>query len=911
MIKLSKLLPNESSSRWEINKEPNPCLWKGVSCTPDSSSITHLCLSNFSLSTSYPLPDLCQIETLQSLDLSNNHLTSIPDEFLAKCGEIEGLKLLNFSMNKLSGLLRSFSGFSNLEILDMSYNNLSGTINSQLERLAALKSLNLSYNRLNGPIPTQLGNRMALNQLVLSTNFFEGKFPENISLYQNLTLIDFSVNRLSGPLPNRIVDLSKLEILILSLNDLSGEIPVALSNISTLYRFAANQNKFRGSISLGITNFLRYLDLSYNKLNGSIPSSFLSQPNLLTVDLSNNSFEGSVPTNISSSLVRLRLGSNLISGEVPDSLCKTFSNLTYLEIDNNRLTGSIPPELGLCQKLALLNLAQNKLSGKFPSPLCNLSQLQVLKLQFNNLDGAIPIQIGQLQKLSQLNMSWNSLTSSIPSSISSLQDLRNLNLQSNNLNGSIPNSLSSLNSLIELKLGNNQLSGEIPSMPKNLQIALNLSSNHLEGLIPDKLSQLYGLEVLDLSDNKLSGEIPSSLTDMEALMQLILSNNQLSGVIPKFQSHVEVVTSGNALVNITETSSRSPKRRKSSVAVAIAIALSASVLIVGVFILTAVLIKRRLYRINKERINTTEDLPLPKVIQGNVLTPNGIHRSNIDFLTAMEAVSDPVLLKTRFSTYYKAVMPSGKSYFVKKINWSDKIFQIGSPEKIWEELKHLGNLRNSNLMTPLAYFLTVDTAFLFYEFAEKGTLFDVLHGNGLDWSSRYSIAIGLAQGLASLHGCTSGPILLLDLSSKSIMLKSLREPLIGDIELYKVIDPSKSTGSLSTVAGSVGYIPPEYPYTMRVTMAGNIYSFGVILLEILTGKPAVSGGTELTKWVLSTNSAQQDNWEHILDFTVSKTSEAVHRQMLAVLKVALVCVSVSPEARPKMKSVLRMLLNAR
>lgn len=94
-------------------------------------------------------------------------------------------------------------------------------------------------------------------------------------------------------------------------------------------------------------------------------------------------------------------------------------------------------------------------------------------------------------------------------------------------------------------------------------------------------------------------------------------------------------------------------------------------------------------------------------------------------------------------------------------------------------------------------------------------------------------------------------------------------------------------------------------------MAGNIYSFGVILLEILTGKPAVSGGTELTKWVLSTNSAQQDNWEHILDFTVSKTSEAVHRQMLAVLKVALVCVSVSPEARPKMKSVLRMLLNAR
>lgn len=93
-------------------------------------------------------------------------------------------------------------------------------------------------------------------------------------------------------------------------------------------------------------------------------------------------------------------------------------------------------------------------------------------------------------------------------------------------------------------------------------------------------------------------------------------------------------------------------------------------------------------------------------------------------------------------------------------------------------------------------------------------------------------------------------------------------------------------------------------------MAGNVYSFGVVLLELLTGKAAVSQGTELAKWVLS-NSAQQNKWDHILDFGVSKTSVAVRSQMLSVMKVALACVSVSPEGRPKMKSVLRMLLNAR
>jgi hypothetical protein len=216
-------------------------------------------------------------------------------------------------------------------------------------------------------------------------------------------------------------------------------------------------------------------------------------------------------------------------------------------------------------------------------------------------------------------------------------------------------------------------------------------------------------------------------------------------------------------------------------------------------------------------------------------------------------------------------------------------------------------------MTPLAYVLTLDSAYLFYEFAQKGTLFDVLHGSlgeALDWGSRYSIAIGVAQGLAFLHGCASGPVLLLDLSSKSILLKSLKEPQVGDVELCKVIDPTKSTGSLSAVAGSVGYIPPEYAYTMRVTMAGNVYSFGVLLLELVTGKSAVSQGTELAKWVLS-NSVKQDKMDHILDFSISRTSLAVRSQMLAVLRVALACVSISPDARPKTKSILRMLLNAR
>ncbi|KAI5313009.1 hypothetical protein L3X38_042183 [Prunus dulcis] len=915
MINLSKSL-NVASISWDINKDP--CLWKGVSCKlPSNSSVIQISLSWVSLSSSDFLPLVCQIESLQILDVSGNRLSKIPSKFLSDCGKLNELKQLNFSYNNLEGSLPVFVGFAGLEFLDLSHNKLNGTIDLELDGLVGLKSLNLSLNHFTGSVPTRLGKSKVLKELKLSMNMFNGMIPVEVVDYRNLTLIDFSVNNISGSVPSVIGELSKLEVLILSSNDLSGEIPQNLSKITSLTRFAANSNKFNGSIPAGITEYLRNLDLSYNTLSGSIPSDLLSPLKLQTVDLSNNRLNGPIPAALSGNLVRLRLGSNSLNGMIPPAAIEMHQKLIYLEMENNSLSGKIPPELGSCSSLALLNLAQNRLSGAVPVELGNLSHLQVLKLQLNNLSGEIPTQITHLSNLSILNISWNSLNGSIPPSVASLTNLINMNLQGNNLNGSIPENIGSMTSLMELQLGENHLSGDIPSMPTTLQIALNLSSNLFEGHIPVTLAKLTGLEILDLSNNKFSGEIPTFFGQLGALTQLILSNNQLSGEIPKFSPWVFVNTSGNEhLTNHTTPTLPELKKKGKPIALTIVLAVVAAVFAVGGITIIAISLSRQTtIRVNDEQPQSGEDLPVPEVLQGNILTANGIHRSNIEFTKAMEAVSDQsnIVLKTRFSTYYKAIMPSGSSYFVKKLNWSDKIFQLGSHDRFANDLEVFGKLSNSNVMTPLAYVLTVDSAYLFYEFASKGTLFDVLRGSSgddMDWASRYSVAVGVAQGLAFLHGCTPHPILLLDLSSRSILLKSLKEPLIGEAELCKVIDPSKSTGSLSTIAGSVGYIPPEYAYTMRVTMAGNIYSFGVILLELLTGKPAVSEGVELAKWVVN-NSLQQEKWDHLLDYSISRTSTAVRSQMLAVLKIALACVNVSPDARPRMKSVLRMLLNAR
>ena len=808
---------SKSLSMWRNEKEPNnPCVWKGVSCSSDNSSITGLSLSGWFLSDSGFLPTVCEIDSLEALNLSNNIFSSIPEGFITACGKLSGLKRLNFSKNRLVGPLPAFDGFVGLEWLDFSNNMLNGTIVSQLESLNGLMGLYLSFNEFSGNVPNSLGNSKVLEYLFLSKNSFTGNFPEGLLEYRKLVQIDLSDNQLSGPLPQKIGDLSSLKELILSSNNLTGEIPKNLSNIQSLSRFAANMNKFTGKIPVGIYKFLKNLDLSYNNLSGPIPADLLMQSNLQSVDLSNNMLEGSIPATISpsTSMVRLRLGSNLLNGSIPPEL-GTMPKLTYLELDHNSLSGSIPSELGSCPKLALLNLGMNNLSGSLPVELANLSSLQVMKLQSNKLVGEIPNQISQMQILLILDISGNMLSGSIPITISTMLSLTNLNLQGNHLSGSIPATIGSLIKLLELQLGDNQLSGHIPQMPISLQIALNLSHNLFEGPIPETLSHLRSLEVLDLSNNKFSGPIPTSLTAIESLTQLLLANNQLTGVIPKFGKYVTTIdTKGNpGLVNATSQDTSPGKKKPVALAVVVGVAVAAAFLGVAVTAVIAVTISRRYYRVEDEQLGATEDLPPPQVVEGNLLTANGIHRSNIDFTKAMEAVASTsnILLKTRFSTYYKAVMPSGRSYFIKKINWTDKIFQLGSHEKFGQELENLGKLSNSNVMTPLAYVLTVDSAYLFYEYAQKGTLFDILHGSlgsALDWASRYSIAVGIAQGLAFLHGCTSGPVLLLDLSSKSIMLKSVKEPQIGDIELYKVIDPSKSTGSFSAVAGSVGYIPP-------------------------------------------------------------------------------------------------------
>ncbi len=253
------------------------------------------------------------------------------------------------------------------------------------------------------------------------------------------------------------------------------------------------------------------------------------------LDLLGNRLSGSIPTQLGnlSKLTTLILLGNRLSGSIPTQL-GNLSNLTTLDLGHNGLSGSIPTQLGNLSNLTKLDLFASGVSGSIPAELGNLSNLTELTLAANQLSGSIPTQLGNLSNLTKLSLSYNPLSGSIPTQLGNLSNLTTLWLDENQLSGSIPTQLGNLSKLTGLSLSRNRLSGSIPTQLGNLSnlTFLSLGHNGLSGSIPTQLGNLSNLTDLYLYNNQLSGSIPAQLGNLSNLTDLYLSHNQLSGSIP-------------------------------------------------------------------------------------------------------------------------------------------------------------------------------------------------------------------------------------------------------------------------------------------------------------------------------------------------------------------------------------------
>ncbi|KAJ0258325.1 Leucine-rich repeat receptor-like tyrosine-protein kinase PXC3 [Hirschfeldia incana] len=820
-----------------------------------------------------------------------------------------------------------------VEMLDLSGLQLRGNV-TLISYLRSLKHLDLSRNSFTGPVPASFGNLSELEFLDLSLNRFAGEIPVEFGQLRGLRSLNVSNNLLVGEIPDELMVLERLEEFQVSGNGLNGSIPNWVGNLSNLKVFTAYENDLVGEIpkGLGLVSELELLNLHSNQLEGKIPKGIFEKGKLRVLVLTQNRLTGELPeeVGICSGLSSIRIGDNELVGVIPRTI-GNISALTYFEADTNNLSGEIVAEFSKCSNLTLLNLAANGFTGTIPTELGQLTSLQELILSGNSLFGEIPKSFLGLGNLNKLDLSNNRLNGTIPKELCSMARLQYLLLDQNSIRGDIPHEIGNCLKLLELQLGRNYLTGTIPSEighMRSLQIALNLSFNHLHGPLPAELGRLDKLVSLDVSNNMLTGTIPQLLKGMMSLFEVNFSNNLLSGPVPvfvPFQKSPNSSFSGNKELCGAPLSSScgysndlEHLRYNHRVSYRIVLAVIGSG--VAVFVSVTVVVILFMMREKQEKAAAGKNVDVeenveddqPAIIAGDVFLESLKQGIDLDAVVKATMKETNKLSTGTFSSVYKAVMPSGMIVSVKKLKSMDRAI-TQHQNKMIRELERLSKLCHDHLVTPIGFVIYEDVALLLHQHLPNGNLAQLIHESSKkpeyqpDWPMRLSIALGAAEGLAFLHHVA---IIHLDVSSSNVLLDSGYKPVLGEIEISKLLDPSRGTASISSVAGSFGYIPPEYAYTMQVTAPGNVYSYGVVLLEILTSRAPVEEefgeGVDLVKWVHGA-SGRGETPEQILDAKLSTVSFAWRREMLAALKVALLCTDITPAKRPKMKKVVEML----
>uniref|UniRef100_A0ACD5XSB2 Uncharacterized protein n=1 Tax=Avena sativa TaxID=4498 RepID=A0ACD5XSB2_AVESA len=904
--------PGGALADW--GRSPGFCNWTGVACGRGPAGrrrVTQLVLSGHGIA-GVISPALGRMSFLAVLDLSSN---SFAGKIPAELGALSRLTQLSLTNNLLEGAIPAGIGLlRELYYLDLSGNALSGGIPQTLFcNCSALQYMDLANNSLTGDIPYARECRLpSLRYLLLWSNGLSGPIPSALSNSPMLEWVDFESNYLAGELPSQVFDsLPRLQYLYLSYNNLSSH--DGNTNLDPFFSSLRNCTR------------LQELELAGNDLGGRLPP-FIAELSrgFRQIHLEDNTISGSIPPNISGlvNLTYLNLSNNLLNGSIPPDLSR-MRRLERLYLSNNFLSGEIPRSIGELPHLGLLDLSGNRLAGAIPDTFSNLAQLRRLMLHHNHLTGAIPPSLGDCQNLEILDLSYNGLQGEMPAHVAAMSSLKlYLNISNNHLEGPLPLELSKMDMVLALDLSSNKLAGAIPSQ-LGACVALeylNLSDNELQGALPTAVAALPFLEVMDVSRNRLSGALPESLQVSTSLRDVDFSYNNFSGVIPHagvlanlsaaaFRGNPGLCGAGD-IPGIAECGARRAGRRRAMLPAVVAIIAAVCVLLLCAAWCRSIA-KERATRHSTRFFGVAEQAERE-------------HR-RVSYRELSEATGgfaeSSLIGAGRFGRVYKGALRGGARVAVKVLVEPKSGGDGEVSVSFRRECEALRRTRHKNLIRVITTCSTASFNALVLPLMPNGSLEAHLYphddgGGGLGFGQLVSIVSDVAEGMAYLHHYAPARVVHCDLKPSNVLLDEGMRAVVSDFGIARLVagvdGDASSTSSISTglLQGSVGYIAPEYGLGGRPSVRGDVYSFGVMLLELLTGKRPTdvifSEGLTLHDWVRRhyphdlAGAVAHASWRQaVFDGTAPVADMAV----VELIELGLACTQYSPALRPSMADV--------